>query len=89
MTAVISFDTVQAAAFFPGNFDFLVTASLEMEVAHVFPSSFCTSQNTTVSEFCPSGIFSWTGTVAERKLFHLLQEGVLGQFSLHIRSVSP
>lgn len=25
MTAIVSSDTVQAAAFFPGNFDFLVT----------------------------------------------------------------
>lgn len=35
------------------------------------------------------GVFSLRLKLSERKHFHLLQEGMLSQFSLHIWSLSP
>lgn len=60
------------------------TMCLKAEVIHVFRSSFCSSQNTVLSEFCPRCVFS----PIERNHLSLFQEGMLGQLSLHIWSLS-
>lgn len=76
------------AFFFLHSFGFHATVYLETGVISVFHSSFCTSQNTVVSELCPSCIFSQIETLTERKPFICFRKESC-QISLHIWSLSP
>lgn len=80
--------TVGAFFFLLHNFDFLATVYFETGVICVFHSSFCTSQNTVVSELCPSCVFSQIETLTERKPFICFRKESC-QISLHIWSLSP